>query len=299
MNLTRATMQVDGETTLFGVFGHPIAHTFSPALHEMLIRAHGGNMAYIAYHVLPEQLESAVRGAWAMGIRGLNLTIPHKESVIPLLCGIDSTAYKAGAVNTLKWTPDGYYGYNTDVYGMRKQLSDGGMRLSGQRVLLLGAGGAARGALTVCQLEGASEVMVYNRHPERAEMLISRFREAAEGEEIPRMRVISHEELLREEHPYVIQTTPAGMLHIPDTLPVTEEEFYRGIRYAADAVYHPIRTPFLQKVRAQGGIGLEGQSMLFYQGARSFEIWNDFTFTDEERERLRREFLAWAEGYFT
>ena len=295
---TLAQMRLDGTTKMFCVFGDPIAHTFSPRIHEILIRAHGGNMAYTAHHVKPEHIGDAIRGAWAMEIAGINLTIPHKEISMPYLCGIDSAARKVGAVNTLKWTPDGYYGYNTDVYGMRQQLRTGGMFLEGQDVLLIGAGGAARGALTVCQLEKAARVRIYNRHRKRAEALLARFLEAAAGEEIPEISVISYEEMLETEHPYVLQTTPAGMKNIADPLPVMDESFYHGIKAAADAVYRPKDTLFLQRVRQQGGLAVDGLPMLFYQGARSFEIWNDFTFDDAVRERAKREFLEWADTYF-
>ena len=94
-----AEMHVDGTTKMFCVFGDPIAHTFSPRIHEILIRAYGGNMAYTAHHVKPEHIGDAIRGAWAMEIAGINLTIPHKEISMPYLCGIDSAARKVGAVN--------------------------------------------------------------------------------------------------------------------------------------------------------------------------------------------------------
>ncbi len=293
-----ARMNVDGRTKLFAVFGHPIAHTFSPKIHELFIEERGENMAYIACHVEPDRIGEAIRGAWAMEIAGINLTIPHKETALPFVCGVSDNARRVGAVNTLKRTPEGYFGYNTDVYGMQKQLATGGMSLKNRSVLLLGAGGAARSALAVCQLEGAKEVRVYNRHRERAEALIGSYLSRTEGEERPLMRAVTLEEAVREPHPYVIQTTPAGMQGTKDPLPVADERFYDGIEYAADAVYRPQQTPFLQRVRAQGGVGVEGLAMLFYQGARSFEIWNDFTYPEETREALKERFLVWAKEYF-
>ena len=128
--------------------------------------------------------------------------------------------------------------------------------------------------------------------------MLEHFLEAAAGEEIPEISVISYEEMLASEHPYILQTTPAGMKNIADALPVMDESFYRGIKAAADAVYRPKNTLFLQKVKAQGGLAVDGLPMLFYQGARSFEIWNEFTFSDEVREAAKREFLDWADMYF-
>ena len=296
MSDARASMYVDGKTRLFGVYGHPIGHTFSPKIHELLIQEYGENMAYAAYHVLPEHLGEALKGAWAMNIQGLNLTIPHKELALPYLVGISPEARQVGAVNTLKWTPEGYYGYNTDVYGMQQQLRTNGMMLEGQRVLILGAGGAARSAVMVCVLEGASEILVYNRNRGRAEEMLRHFSEVCE--KMPAMRVVSHEELLTTEHPYVIQTTPAGMLNVSDPLPIADESFYQGIRYGADAVFNPKDTPFLKKVRAQGGVGISGLPMLFYQAVRAFEIWNEMEFPAGPREAAKEKFLAWAEEYF-
>lgn len=296
--MKRASMSVDGRTRCFAVFGHPIGHTFSPMIHELFIRECGENLAYLAFDVTPENLEDALRGAWAMGFRGLNLTIPLKERVIPYLTGIDPLARKVGAVNTLKRTEEGFYGYNTDVYGMQSQLRTNGIHLQGQDVVILGAGGAAKSALCVCQMEGAESVSVYNRTYERATELVRRFEEACRGEETPRMRAVSLEELLSMPHPYVIQTTPAGMLSVSDRLPIREESFYEDIRYAADVVFNPKDTPFLSLVRSHGGKGADGLSMLYYQALKAFEIWRETAFSKEQALRMKEEFLSWAEDFF-
>lgn len=297
MTREKALMQIDGRTKLFGVFGDPIGHTFSPMIHELLIKAHGENMAYTAYHVQSGRLAQALSGAWAMNIRGLNLTIPHKEKAIAYLCGIDPTAARVGAVNTLKWTPEGYYGYNTDVYGMQRQLSENGIFLEGQEVLILGAGGAARSAAAVCQLEKASKIWIYNRTQSRAEELARHFRQFSQ-ESGPAIEVLDLSRLLKMPHTYVIQTTPAGMLNVSDSLPVTEESFYESVRCAADAVFNPKDTPFLQKARDYGAKTADGLLMLFYQALRAFEIWNEMEFDREQTQKLRGEFLSWAEDYF-
>lgn len=297
MKRERACMQIDGRTKLFGVFGDPIGHTFSPMIHELLIEAYGENMAYAAYHVESIHLREALQGAWAMNIQGLNLTIPHKEKAIPYLSGIDPTAGRVGAVNTLKWTPDGYYGYNTDVYGMQRQLRANGIFLEGKEVLILGAGGAARSAVAVCQLEKAASIRIYNRTQKRAEELVRHFQQGTEPKG-PAIQVLNREQLLNTPHPYVIQTTPAGMLNVADRLPVEEEEFYGGILCAADVVFNPKNTPFLQKAQTCGAKTADGLLMHFYQAVKAFEIWNEMEFNREQTEWLQQKFLNWAEEYF-
>lgn len=297
MKRERAWMQLDGRTKLFGVFGDPIGHTFSPMIHELLIEAYGANMAYAAYHVKSVHLREALQGAWAMNIQGLNLTIPHKEKAIAYLSGVDPTAGRVGAVNTLKWTPDGYYGYNTDVFGMQCQLRTNGIFLEGKEVLILGAGGAARSAVAVCQLEKAAGIRIYNRTQKRAEELARHFQQVS-ATNSPAIEVLNRQQLLETPHPYVIQTTPAGMLNVEARLPVEEEEFYEGILCAADVVFNPKNTPFLEKAKNCGAKTAGGLLMLFYQAVKAFEIWNEMEFDAEQTGRLQQKFLAWAEEYF-
>ena len=300
--MNRACMHVDGRTQCFAVWGHPIGHTFSPMIHELFIKECGDNMAYLAFDVAPDALQDALqdalRGAWAMGFGGINLTIPHKERVIPYLVGLDPLARKVGAVNTLKRTKEGFYGYNTDVYGMQSQLRTNGIYLEGQDVVILGAGGAAKSALCVCQMEGARSVAIYNRTYDRAAELIRHYEEVSRGETLPNMRAVKYDELLRMPHPYVIQTTPAGMLGVADLLPIPEALFYDSILYGADVVFNPKDTPFLEKVRAHGGKGADGLSMLYYQAQKAFEIWKQISFSEEASERMKAQFLEWAEDYF-
>ena len=112
------------------------------------------------------------------------------------------------------------------------------------------------------------------------------------------MRAVEYEELLRMPHPYVIQTTPAGMLGVADQLPILEAHFYDSILYGADVVFNPKDTPFLKKVREHGGKAADGLSMLYYQAQKAFEIWKQISFSEETSERMKAQFLKWAEDYF-
>lgn len=294
----KALMHVDGSTKLLAVIGHPIAHTLSPMIHQIFIDMRGDGFAYVPFHVLPENLEKAINGAWGLGIVGINVTIPHKQEVMAYTCDLDISARLAGAVNTLKWTPNGYRGYNTDIDGFRQLLRINRIPVNGQKVLIIGAGGAACSALTVCYLQGASEVVIYNRTKARAEQLIKDFsdRVSSLGRNLSmKMRVITEEDFAKEAFPVVLQTTSAGMSPNVDQLPdgVTEE-LYRSVQYAADMVFNPFETRFCRKVKAQGGHAVGGLSMLFFQGLRSYEIWTGRNFRDKDRRRMHARFMMLA-----
>lgn len=293
----RAVMHVDGSTQVLAVIGDPIAHTLSPMIHQIFIDSRGDNYAYVPYQVKPENLKTAVAGAWSLGIRGINVTIPHKQAVLECTCETDISAQLVGAANTLKWTPQGYKGYNTDVDGLTKLLKLNQIPIKDRKVLILGAGGAARGAMAVCFLMGAAETVVYNRTKERAEEMLQEFEKnvTVSGKTLNmKLRTVSEEELSKEAFPIVIQTTSAGMHPNTGILPVYNEEFYHQIKYAADIVFNPLESAFCQKVKANGGFAVGGLSMLFYQGSRSYEIWTGKNFKEKVLRRMHARFLMLA-----
>ena len=293
----RAIMHVDGSTQVLAVMGDPIEHTLSPMIHQLFIDARGDNYAYVPYHVNSNELQTAIKGAWSLGIQGINVTIPHKQAVLDCTSELDSSARLAGAVNTLKWTNRGYKGYNTDVDGLMKLLKLNHIPIKDRKVLILGAGGAAHSALAVCYLMGAAEVVIYNRTRSRAEELIQKFIEnlkVLDKSEVIQLRTVSEEELGKESFPVVLQTTAAGMYPDSNVLPVYNEEFYHQIKYAADMVFNPLDSAFCNKVRANGGFAVGGLSMLFYQGSRSYEIWSGKNFKEKALRRMHARFLIVA-----
>lgn len=293
----KAIMRVDGSTQLLAVIGDPIAHTFSPMIHQIFIDLRGDNFAYVPFHVLPDGLERAVQGAHQLGIRGINVTIPHKQAVMSYVCDLDYSAQLVGAVNTLQWTEKGYKGFNTDVDGFTQLLTMHHFPIKGNRVLILGAGGAACSALTVCYLQGAQEVMIYNRTQERAQQLVQTFTENLRRLNRPlamKIRVLNQADLEKEVFPIVLQTTSAGMYPQVEGLPVEQEAFYAPIQYAADMVFNPLETAFCRKVKEHGGLAVGGLSMLFYQGLRSYEIWTGQEFTPKQREHMHARFQMMA-----
>ena len=136
--------QTNGNTRLLGLIGNPVSHTLSPVIHNTLSELRGLNQLYVPFQVSAEELERAVQGAYALNILGLNVTVPHKNQILNYVVGLDPAAAAIGAVNTLVRTPEGYQGYNTDMPGLLRAVQSEGIRIQGQTVVILGAGGAAR-----------------------------------------------------------------------------------------------------------------------------------------------------------
>ena len=160
---------IDGKTRICGLFGNPVEHTLSPVIHNTLAKRCGINMVYVPFLVDGDQVKQAVEGARALQLLGVNVTVPHKSAVIPYLAEIDREASLIGAVNTLVPAENGFKGYNTDLPGLYRALVSEGISLSGEEVILLGAGGAARAAAFLCALRGAERVYLLNRSLEKAQ----------------------------------------------------------------------------------------------------------------------------------
>ena len=166
---------IDAKTKVFGLLANPIGHSLSPRFQNALAAYCGENAVYLPFEVKrPETLEAALKGAHALGIAGLNVTVPYKEAVIPYLSGLSEEARLIGAVNTLVRREEGYVGHNTDIAGMERMLLRQGLSIRGAKVLVLGAGGAARSAAVLAALKGAAELVILNRNKERAERSLSR-----------------------------------------------------------------------------------------------------------------------------
>ncbi len=162
---------IDGKTRICGLFGNPVEHTLSPVIHNTLAKRCGINMVYVPFLVDGDQVKQAVEGARALQLLGVNVTVPHKSAVIPYLAEIDREASLIGAVNTLVPAENGFKGYNTDLPGLYRALVSEGISLSGEEVILLGAGGAARAAAFLCALRGAERVYLLNRAWKRRRLL--------------------------------------------------------------------------------------------------------------------------------
>ncbi|MBI4278247.1 MAG: shikimate dehydrogenase [Armatimonadetes bacterium] len=264
---------IDGVTRVAGIIGDPVAHSLSPRMQNAAFLAAGLPWCYVPFRVPAAGLEAAVRGLVALGIAGINVTIPHKEAIIPLLDGIDDAAGRIGAVNTVVIKNGRLHGYNTDAHGLLEALRrDGGCDPEGRRVAVLGAGGGARAALVAVGEAGAASVDVLNRTVERGRRLVGEMAEA-----FPRCRMQAHplepavvrEVLLRCE--MLIQTTSVGMGQ--EASPVEVKDALHPELFVFDMIYHPRETRLLRLARGAGARTLGGLAMLVYQGAWAFELW--------------------------
>ncbi|WP_405130487.1 shikimate dehydrogenase [Paenibacillus sp. FSL H8-0317] len=256
---------------LLGVMGDPIAHSKSPAMHNAALQAAGVNGMYMPLHVHPGQLEAAVRGIVALGYRGVNVTIPHKEQVMQYLDVIDESARLIGAVNTIVNESGTLTGYNTDGIGYVRSLKEEAVpELAGKRIAVLGAGGAARGVIYALALEKPEQIHILNRTADRAVALASDLRGHGLGE-ISGSGMEDAATVLATAD-IVINTTAAGMYPHVDDLPVDPPLIREGAA-VSDLIYNPLETRLLRESRLRGCTVHGGLGMFVYQGAVAFEHW--------------------------
>jgi 3-dehydroquinate dehydratase/shikimate dehydrogenase len=250
--------QVDKATKVYGVAGNPITSSLSPLMLNTAFRRETVNSVYLALQT--SKADDLFKLMREIPIQGLSVTMPLKQDVIPFLERTDALSQKIGAVNTILRAQDGkFYGFNTDVAGIVGPL-ERRMNLRNARVLVLGAGGAARAAVFGCKDKGA-DVYITNRTPETAQKLA---RQSG-------AKFIKREQLAKSEFDIIINATPAGMPGNKFTVPLNPEEI--NARIVFDLVYNPIETPLLRAARAKGIAVITGLEMFVQQGARQFEIW--------------------------
>lgn len=267
-------MKISGETKVYGIFGHPVNHSFSPVMHNAAFEAAGLNCVYVAFDVSPEDLGASAGALRAMSIAGINVTVPHKESIIPFLDSISPEAELVGAVNTIINSGGVLKGYNTDVGGFLMALKeDLDCEPGGMRVTVLGAGGAARAVLTGLCMKGASEINVINRTVSKAQGLADEFHSSFEQIEINAYS-LDDADSVRDclaGAGLIVNCTSAGMKGVePLALPF---EALSKEAFVYDLVYNPVETELVKAARERGNNARTGLGMLLYQGAESFEIW--------------------------
>lgn len=252
---------------LYGVIGSPIAHSMSPHIHNDAFKQMDYNAHYHAFHIEPDELEDAVKGMKALGVSGFNVTIPHKEAIIPLLDEVDEAARRIGAVNTVVNRDGVLIGYNTDGKGYVEALKEVTM-LKNKRVLIIGAGGAARAIFYTLAKEGNIQIDLYNRTASKAVELIQEFslNHLAKG--------ISSKEAVNtmKDYDVVVQTTSVGMFPYTEESPFPLINIKEGAVFS-DIIYNPIETRLLRDAKALGAVTQNGVSMFAYQAAFAFEHW--------------------------
>jgi shikimate dehydrogenase len=264
-------MSITGAARLAGIMGWPVAHSRSPALHGFWLAEHGIDGAYVPLAVRPEHLEQALRALPALGFRGCNLTIPHKQAALAVMNRIDPFARAIGAMNTVVIASDGgLEGSNTDVFGFRENLREQAPDWDPRAgpAVVLGAGGSARAIVASLAASGVPEIYLVNRTIERAEALARDLRQLSS-------RIVVHGWAERErvlgEAGILVNTTSLGM----DKEPALEISL-AALPLAAvvvDIVYAPLETALMATARRRGHRVVDGLGMLLHQGRPGFEAW--------------------------
>lgn len=268
-----AGLHVTAGTRLLGVIGHPINHSLSPKMHNAAFAGAGGDApyAYVAMDVRPEHLAGAVRGLVSLGFAGFNVTMPHKETILPLLNEVEEAARLSGAVNTVAIEDGRLRGLNTDGPGFLRACEEAGVGLAGEKVLVLGAGGAAAAVAVAALGAGAEALMLANRTPARAAALAGRLRELSSGRDV-RVYPLAQARSAAEEAGVIVNTTYLGMKDV-DPLPVPVEVLGPE-RSVCDVVYRPDGdTELVRRARGRGVRVATGARMLLYQGVEAQRVW--------------------------
>ena len=264
--------------TALAVFGHPIGHSLSPPMHNAALAELAGsdsrfaNWRYFRFEIHPDDLPRALELAHARGFHGINLTVPHKVIAVAHVREIDPSARPVGAVNTLLRREGSWQGFNTDGYGLNTAVHETlGRTLSGSHIVLLGAGGAARGAAVECLARRCASLWIANRTRQNLAVLLEHLQPFASGISVQGFTPDTPPQSLPSDT-LVINATSAG-LRPDDPLPI---DLGRLPAPAAvfDMIYNPARTPLLQQAEARGIPWANGLSMLVHQGAKSLEIWS-------------------------
>jgi len=262
---------ISGKTKVCGIIGDPIEHTMSPVMHNAAFRKLGLDYVYLAFHVRQEELDKAVAGMRALNIRGLNVTIPHKVAIIPFLDKLDPLAEKIGAINTIVNEGGLLTGYNTDATGFLQALLERGIKPREKKVIILGAGGAAR-AISFILAERDASLVILNRYSARAEDLARRIAQFF-SEEVKSLALNKENlKIALASADILINTTSAGMEPDVDKTPVPAELLKKGL-IVFDIVYNPVKTRLLREAETAGAQTINGLDMLVWQGALAFEKW--------------------------
>ena len=262
---------ITARTNVLCVIGHPIEHSMSPIMHNAALKELSLDYVYVAFNIPPNDLKKAVLGFKMFNIKGINVTIPYKETIIPYLDEIDPLAEKIGAVNTIKNEGKYLIGKNTDASGAKRALLDAGCEITGKKALILGAGGAAK-AVSFAISEDLDAVYIANRTEKRAIKLAKDLTNKTTIKAVGKNMSINTLKNLVNDVDILINTTPLGMYPDIEASPISEEMLHNDL-FVFDIVYNPLETKLLKEARKIGCKTLGGLDMFVNQGALAFEWW--------------------------
>ena len=276
---------------IYGLIGNPVEHSLSPVIHNTISGEMNIEAQYRLYRI-EDSLGENLKRLYDEGVAGLNVTVPYKSQIMEYLCGTDPLAKAIGAVNTLKRTETGYYGYNTDIEGLRREIKEEGISLKGRDCIVLGAGGAARAAAFMLLTEKAGSITIINRSVDKAMAIASDLKSfwndniVKNGEETgdcPEICALSSGEADKlDGNGYLaIQCTSVGLKPDSGRAVIESEAFYKKLAYGVDVVYSPGITRFMQLCRENGAGCAGGLKMLLYQAVYAYELWHGVSLEKE------------------
>ena len=288
----QSSVEINSNTKIVGVIGHPIKHTLSPAMHNYAFNKLKLDYVYLPFDISSTGLKDSLTGMIALGIKGINVTVPHKERIMEYMDELSDSAKIVGAVNTVVNDNGNLIGYNTDVNGIIKTLEEFKDDINGKTVSVLGAGGAARSVIyTLINNFNVKKINIINRTVEKAESLKDYFSSKMLFEKIKTYELIPPDvtEILAKSK-LIINASSIGMSPEDDDSPTTIPESFSNNQIVFDIVYNPRETKFLALAKSQGALTINGLKMFVEQGAKSFELWTNETMpTDQISELLNKE----------
>jgi shikimate dehydrogenase len=264
-------MVISGKTRVCGVIGDPVEHTLSPAIHNAAFDQLKLDFVFLAFRVKAADLEKAIRGMRGLGIHGLNVTMPHKSPVISYLDEVDSTVKFLGSANTILNKDGKLSGFNTDGDGALNALRENGIALSEKKVLLLGAGGAAK-AIAFALAQEAGELAILNRAAEKAAVLADALNRVFGKKIVGGALSPSAVQKNLQDADILVNATSVGM-HPRVNQSLVAPQWLKPNLAVMDIVYNPVETKLAKDAKAAGAKVISGVEMLIYQGAASFKIW--------------------------
>lgn len=281
-----------GHTGLLCLLGSPVEHSISPAMQNTACRLTGQDLCYLAFDVQPERLPAAVAGLRAIGFKGCNVTMPHKNAMAQLVDELSPAARLCGAVNTVVNQNGRLVGHTTDGVGWVHSARAEGCDPTGKAIVQLGAGGAGTAILVQAALDGAKSITVFNMRDAfwpRVEALVQRLNQ--ETDCCVTLHELTDTDTLQKElqkAQILLNTTPVGMKNHPGCLIPSADWLHPGLT-VSDVIYEPRETELLRMARTAGLQAFNGLHMLLYQGAESFRLW---TGCEMPVEQIRAEYFA-------
>lgn len=281
-------------TQLIGLIGHPIKHSYSPFIQNYAFKYIGVDCIYLAFDVPPENLKNAVNSVLTLGLKGLNVTLPHKEKIITLLDELSEDASIIGAVNTVVNDQGKLMGYNTDAYGIYDTLLPYKDKITGTKVSVIGAGGSARAVIyTLLRHFKPAEINIINRTQQRADTLANDFSLKMRYDSFHTFELFPPDnvETLSSSRLIVNSTTLGMFPDVEDTITDIEDSFNED-QIVFDLIYNPTKTKFLNTAEEQGAKVIGGLKMLISQAAKSFELWTGFEMPVREISKQLEYYIA-------